>query len=39
LIKVINIGLSLFLINYIYYLFKLIDGKSTKKKENIYSRP
>ena len=39
LIKVINVGLSLFLINYIYYVFKLIYGKSTKKKENIYRRP
>ena len=38
LINVINIGLSLFLTNYIYYVFKLIYGKSTKKKENIYSR-
>ena len=37
LINVINVGLSLFLINYIYYVFKLIYGKSTKKKENIYS--
>ena len=34
----VNVGLSLFLINYIYYVFKLIYGKSTKKKENIYSR-
>ena len=32
LIDVINVGLSLFLINYIYYVFKLIYGKSTKKK-------
>ena len=39
LINVINVGLSLFLINYIYYVFKLIYGKSTKKKENIYRRP
>ena len=39
LINVINVGLSLFLINYIYYVFKLIYGKSTKKKENIYNRP
>ena len=38
LINVINVGLSLFLVNYIYYVFKLIYGKSTKKKENIYSR-
>ena len=38
LINVINISLSLFLINYIYYIFKLIYGKNTKKKENIYSR-
>ena len=39
LINVINVGLSLLLINYIYYVFKLIYGKSTKKKENIYRRP
>ena len=38
LINVINVGLSLFLTNYIYYISKLIYGKSTKKKENIYSR-
>ena len=31
LANVINVGLSLFLINYIYYVFKLIYGKSTKK--------
>ena len=39
LINDINIGLSLFSINYIYYLFKLIYEKITKKKKNIYSRP
>ena len=39
LINVINVGLSLFLIIYIYYVFKLIYEKITKKKENIYSRP
>ena len=39
LINDINIGLSLFSINYIYYLFKLIYEKIIKKKKNIYSRP
>ena len=39
LINIINIGLSLLFTNYIYYVFKLIHGKNTKKKENIYSRP
>ena len=38
LINDITIGLSLFSINYIYYLFKLIYEKITKKKKNIYSR-
>ena len=39
IINVINVCLSLFLTNYIYYVFKLIYGKYTKKKKNIYSWP
>jgi len=39
LINVINVGLGLLLIYYVYYVFKLIYENSTKKKKNIYSRP